>query len=185
MKSKLLKLSTLFVIILTLILTQTAFAYTLMPDGYYTQNVVTNNVTYVSPTLPVIYKNSIADAASAWNNSSSKRKISFNTGSNYIKAISYSDTFYGQYVPLESNTNSTNRTTKFEIHINTRILDNSPPGYIQSVVCHEMGHSFGLNECNQVFPDTVTFPKIMDQNRDRSMIRTPQSDDVSGVNTYY
>lgn len=47
----------------------------------------------------------------------------------------------------------------------------------KSVLCHELGHVLGLNECNGT-------GMIMDQNRPSS-IQTPQLGDYTGVWDYY
>lgn len=65
------------------------------------------------------------------------------------------------------------------IELNTFSLSDKPWTFKISVASHEQGHGFGLNENNSVYWS------VMNQNRDRLTIFSPQADDVAGIEYIY
>lgn len=85
----------------------------------------------------------------------------------------YAETWFGFYGPQQYNTSNFHKTTKFRIILNRTKLEFESPNFRQSVAAHEFGHSFGLGH--------TWLPALMNLNRDRNVIYTPQSDDIDGA----
>lgn len=161
-------------IIITLLLAQEVFAYGLITQGYYQQSVPINTTAGVLSE----YTSPVNLAISSWNNAGTP--CSIQSGSAPYKNILYTqevdDTYYGVYMVLEENEVDypEHSTTKFAIVINTNRCDSLSANAKRSVVCHEFGHVFGLN-------DLISGTAVMNKNRDRTQIYTPQGDDKLGV----
>lgn len=82
----------------------------------------------------------------------------------------------GRYTSLIQNSNPYNKTTKFAIYYNTRLVPNSKSiEFITSVAGHEFGHALGLADDNRVDYS------LMNTNRDRERYYIPWVTDCYGV----
>lgn len=113
---------------------------------------------------------------SAVSNWDSHGKVSITKSSiyaSYIQAASYAETWYVLYTKLSSNS--------FRIRLNSRTISRDAGTFsywVQSVLCHELGHSLNLAH------NSVELP-IMRQSRNRDTIRTRQGHDTNDVTSYY
>ncbi len=142
--------------------------------GYYQRDIYIN-----TSDLGKTYKKQAENAAAIWNTYLKKyRTINLGTSpyANYIKSAKKEDSFFGQYSVLKTNSATNNRATQFSILINTRTVPSSKSNnFIHSVICHELGHSLGLDDINGSGKD------LMDHDRNREKITSPSSDDVTGA----
>lgn len=133
-----------------------------------------------SPNIDVPYntyndtwKTPMKAAAAAWIVTDTKVTIGVLTSSkNSVIASSYSDTWYG-------NASSAN-PGPFTIKLNSRTISRDATNFsnfVQSTLVHEYGHIFCL--------DHTIKTSIMNSSRDRNTMITPQSFDVSEVNSVY
>ena len=84
------------------------------------------------------------------------------------------------YGEAEITYNLTTRyITQCVMKLNTYSLGGKSANFRQSVACHEQGHGFGLGDENSISP------AVMNQNRNREVIYTPQSDDLLGIYALY
>ncbi|MEN6430455.1 MAG: hypothetical protein ABFC80_06390, partial [Coriobacteriales bacterium] len=155
------------------IVPETAFGYGLWNYGYRSRSVCCNTVTNVSSG----YVTPVSRAITAWNRAGTP--CTFTGGSapyaNILYTRSYADAWRGLYgVKTMSNSDPYHRCTSFFILINRRICDAQSTNYKQSVVAHEIGHSYGL-------ADITVGSALMNTNRNRNFIYTPQLDDKNGV----
>jgi hypothetical protein len=162
----------LILVVATAHTAQTALAYTLMNDGYYRKSYGINTSTYASS-----YATPINGAISSWN--SAGVGVSVTGGSapyaNIMYAQSVADSYYGAYIPQVRNAAYyPHQTTQFKVIINTRTCSSLSATAKRSVVCHELGHSWGLNH-------EPIKTAIMNSGRLRDVIYTPQLDDRNGV----
>ena len=150
--------------------------------GSQTANVSVQNIyatfnnTWASPILAGIV---------SWNNSSSDVTVSMSSSSaNTIQAINDDHpwkTWWGRNDIVADG--STGYIISFSIKLNIdRLAGASCPdfsGYVQSVTAHELGHAFWLDDNP---PNTAS---LMNQDRDKSVIKTPQAYDYANVNAIY
>lgn len=112
-------------------------------------------------------------AASAWNGTPTKVTVGFLSSSrNKLLADSYQDTWYG----LSSSANP----GPFTIKLNSRTINRDASNFynfVKSTLVHEYGHIFCL--------DHTTKTSIMNSNRDRNTMTTPQQFDIDEVNSVY
>lgn len=119
----------------------------------------------------------------AWNNTPTRASITVSsTSPNSLIIGSYTDSFLGQY--SADKVYPTGKAYQFSIRINSYNINTSPDlinldNYIQSVVCHELGHAFSLAD----LPGASNC--IMGYERNRNTMIAPQTDDINGVNAYY
>lgn len=151
------------------------FAYTLWNYGYFAYPACFNYEDLDQP-----YYGNMYNAVNNWNNTSCGHYFAeYDNSSANIALTSYStQTYWGMYGIFETaGTNPYHLTSKFKISLNTRRLDGNS-NYQLSTSTHEIGHALGLN-------DLTSGTAIMNNNRNRNTITTPQSDDVNGANANY
>lgn len=142
------------------------FAYVLEGFGHYSSYFsVENNLTSFSSNW--------GSSRNAWNNACSKVNIS--TGITYgevhsIDQYVISDSYYGMTAMLGND---------FFITINS---NKCTTANVQSVIVHELGHILNLNDNNNILVYPVP---IMSNYRNREVVKTPQPDDIAGVNISY
>jgi hypothetical protein len=138
--------------------------YVLSGGGYYTSRVtITNNM--------LTFSSYFSPAQSAWNNATSRVNITTGLWSNNtIDSYDISDSYWG----LNGIS-----STSFYIVINS-VKNTSSTA--QSVIVHELGHVFNLADNNNILLATVP---IMSNYRDRTVVKTPTSIDIAGVNASY
>ena len=71
------------------------------------------------------------------------------------------------------------RATTFTIYLNDYNIEKKSDQYKQSVIVHELGHAFCLDDNP---PESLS---IMRYDRNREIIIIPQTDDINGVNAAY
>lgn len=125
-----------------------------------------------------VYSNS----TSAWNNTNTPVSIKTVAGSghSYVSSGTYSDTWYGLYTPKERQYIVAGRAGKFTIELNRNELVSKSNVFWQSVLVHELGHAFCLDD-NPSSGDA----SIMNYDRNRNTLIRPTSHDVAGVNYAY
>lgn len=145
------------------------------PSGITTVQPYSNSL---NPTWTSLINNGL----SKWNNSSAVVSISVSSSSpNTIEAGNYSDTWYGLNTP--SFNPSTGLLSSYNIKINATTIYSDASNFSNfatSVIVHEFGHTFWL--CDNPY---TTFPSIMNQNRNRNSMISPQTFDINNVNTIY
>lgn len=123
-----------------------------------------------------VIRNGWEKAISSWKTASG---FNFNAVSSSVNSLGswyeYSSTYYG-VTHIYRNT-STGLITKFEGLVNAGNTNISKSNVAQSTGVHELGHVIGIAHNNGV--------SIMNSNRDRTRIYTPQTDDKNGVNAIY
>lgn len=155
---------------------QSASAYRLISYGHDSAYIkMWNPSVDLSSTYQVPYQR----AKSAWYNTSSPAQIidESTDHQHQIYNRQIADTWNGQYTATWKNSNGTARS--FTIVLNDTILKNASYNCIQSVIVHEFGHAFGLDD------NPPESPSIMRYDRNRETMITPQQDDVNGVNDFY
>lgn len=162
---------TLLVVISVFCMNSVVFAWDTNFDAYsniYSFQINTTNTDYVNAT---------GNAKTSWNNATYKVGLSAVTSSsNKVNWNSSFATGYGLYKHYSLLNYFT--ITIYDGGIVADFTYTNLPYVRRSVVVHEMGHSLGLAEWTAV-------TCIMNQNRDRSQIFVPQSDDIAGVNALY
>lgn len=145
--------------------TVSAASYILSGNGFYTSNI------YIRNNLPSSYSSHLSPSINAWNYATSKVNISTSSVSeSYINALTLSDSVYG----LNGISSS-----YFFILINSNKCTSSNT---QSVIVHEFGHVFNLADNNNL---ALSIVPIMSNYRDRTVVKTPTSIDIEGVNASY
>lgn len=151
----------------------TVFAsnYILSGTGHNTASVSVNSIGMS------IYKSYWYSSRDAWNNSCYKVNLSdtYTETNHRIDEMPFPDAWYG----LTLKTPAGSRCTDFQILINTQTCTSS---IVQSTIVHELGHVLNLGD-----NDLVVSPNnsIMNRYRDRTILKTPTSDDVAGVMATY
>jgi hypothetical protein len=161
-------------IILTLL-----FGLTLNVSAYVLQNIgyADSDIDYKSNSnVGSIYLTAMSSAKNHWNNAGCDGTVSSSTVSaNYIENFAGSTTVYGRYTALELNNQTTHRATWFKIGLNSDLFPNMTTNAQISVCVHELGHAMSLY-------DLTSGTAIMNTNRNRNLMYTPQTDDINGVN---
>lgn len=131
-----------------------------------------------------IYRDAFASAVSDWN--SSQSKISFNLSDSNASSPFYVGTYYTEFQEIYGECKCYGSFSSDYIFETVNVLLNTNNPGIQtksktrrSVAGHELGHALGLHEENSVAN------ALMNQNRNRETIYTPQTDDINGVNARY
>jgi hypothetical protein len=111
-----------------------------------------------------------------WNDIFSPQKFyESSSATNYAYAESIPTNDAGLFVVKTATSNGYHRTLSFDIIINTRLVLTMYKSEIKiSVFCHELGHAIGLL-------DLSSGTAIMNVNRDRATLYTPQADDIIGA----
>lgn len=148
-----------------------SYSYLNQNFGWKSTSIPIRNATSSSYTSVV--KNSI----SAWNNSiPGKINIYLNKNApNTIYSGNYADSWIGYYSFYTKN----NKTYKFNIYLNNRLLSKKSSNYKQSTLVHELGHALSLAD------NPPSSPSIMRYDRNRNTLITPQKDDINGVKNFY
>lgn len=162
--------------LLALTTTATVLGYSFFPAGSLTTKYSVKVCNCNSLWLSLI-DNSIA----SWNSTPTPVNITkSSTAKNNINASNYTDTWYGYYIGYNEGISS---LFYFDIKLNANTIQKKATNFnnfVQSVLVHELGHSFSLDDN----PPGVT-ATIMYYDRDRNIMTTPQTDDINGVNDYY
>lgn len=122
-----------------------------------------------------VLKTGWTNAASAWRTSTDDNvRFYYDSKSvNYLTRFTDADTvFFGRMVTSHSN----KIVTKFEGFLNDNAV--RVASVAKSTGVHELGHSLGIN-------DLQTGTAIMNTERDRTRITTPQTDDLNGIKAIY
>lgn len=120
------------------------------------------------------YKTAWENAANDWYNVDNVTFYYSSSSSNIVNARSISgDSAYGT---IYYQTTSGNKLQKFKVELNTLKCTNGTIAH--STSGHEIGHALGL-------ADLTSGTAIMNKNRNRSSIYTPQTDDIDGVKYVY
>ena len=125
-----------------------------------------------------VYKNSV----SAWNSTNTPVNIKTVPGSGHSYVIDgvYNDTWYGLYTPKNRQWIISGRAGKFTIELNRKELVSESDNFWQSVLVHELGHAFCLDDN----PSSGN-SSIMNYDRNRNTLIKPTSNDIAGVNSAY
>lgn len=125
-----------------------------------------------------VYKNSV----NVWNNTSTPVNITTVPGSGHSYVIDgvYDDTWYGLYTPKDRQYLVSGRAGKFTIELNRSQLVSESDNFRQSVLVHELGHAFCLDDN----PSSGN-SSIMNYDRNRNTLIKPTSNDIAGVNNAY
>ncbi|MGX8797863.1 hypothetical protein ACR6HW_17670 [Fusibacter sp. JL298sf-3] len=117
-----------------------------------------------------------------WNSTSTPVNITTVPGSghSYIISGQWDDVWYGMYTPKDRQYVFTGRAGKFKIELNRSTLVNKSDTFRSSVLVHELGHAFCLDD-NPSSGDA----SIMNYTRNRDYLTWPTSDDIAGVNNAY
>lgn len=121
-----------------------------------------------------VLKTGWLNAASVWRTSTNDNvRFYHDTQSvNYLTRFTDADTtYFGKMLTTAPN----NRVTKFEGFLNDNAVFVS--SVAQSTSVHELGHALGLGHS--------TSTAVMNSNRDRTRITTPQKDDLDGIKAIY
>jgi hypothetical protein len=115
-------------------------------------------------------------AISDWNGTATKVFFSNSTGSSNILDTYYKidSTDYGVTNVTSSGSSIVCFTSEINVG-NTNVVNTT--NVARSAAGHELGHGLGLAHTSST--------ALMNQNRDRTKIYTPQSDDINGVNSMY
>ena len=145
------------------------------PYGYYQANIP-----IASYYLPSGYNALYLSAMSSWGNAGMKKWSFTNlTGpvvsGNFIRVKTDGGNWAGRYLVYAANGNTKNKTTRFEIEINTTHCTTDP--IRKSVIAHELGHAMGLADY------TLITTVLMNHDRNRSTLTTPTPSDVNGANS--
>ncbi|WP_010248588.1 hypothetical protein [Acetivibrio cellulolyticus] len=128
--------------------------------------------------LSSVYSTAFSNAKSSWNNVDTPCSIySSPYSSNYIYDIAYNSTYLSQYLVYENDyTDPDHITTRFNIKINNNYVMTMQTQEKGSIIAHEIGHAFGLNDYDAV--STV----LMSHTRNRYSLYSPKTGDIEGVN---
>lgn len=145
-------------------------AYSNQPYGWKTTYIPIRDAT--SSQYTQIVKKSI----NAWNNAVPGVKFYFDKNApNTIYSGNYKDSWVGYYSFYTKN----NKTYKFNIYLNNRLLSKRSSNYKQSTLVHELGHALSLAD------NPPNSNSIMRYDRNRNIMITPTADDIAGVKKYY
>lgn len=125
-----------------------------------------------------VFHSSIAE----WNNASPYINIQQVPGSghSYIISGQWQDTWYGTYTPQEREFVFWGRAGKFKIELNRTNLVSESDTFRKSVLVHELGHAFCLDDN----PSSGN-SSVMNHTRDRNFLTWPTRDDIAGVKSAY
>lgn len=117
-----------------------------------------------------------------WNATSTPVYITQVPGSGHSYCIDgqWDDTWYGMYTPRDRQYVFWGRAGKFKIELNRTQLVNEGDTFRKSVLVHEFGHAFCLDDN----PSSGN-ASIMNYDRNRNYLTWPTSNDVAGVNYAY
>ena len=149
----------------------------IQPYGYHSQHFDIDYDTYTSGN----YWMGMNNAHYNWNHPYAMlggSEVFLETSSlNKVYLASYPGDYYGIYSVLTQNSNTFNKTTKFSISYNTRlVLSNKSVNFMTSVATHEIGHGLGLDDDN-----IISVNSIMYNSRNRETIYVPWYTDCYGV----
>lgn len=165
----------LTVVMLFLLVVPSANAYVYNKDGYPS---ATYDLDFGYSRYNDTWTKRIAAAVANWNVTNTPVWITHSSSSiNKMYADNYADGWYGLYIPSK---NASGRVTSFMIKLNARTIGADASNwdhFIESTTVHEIGHSLKL--------DHTSGTAIMNPNRNRNNMYTPQTDDINGVNAYY
>ena len=166
----------ILVIVVSIVFTGLVYGYSLKP---YKHSV---SIVYFKKYFNSSWEEQIAESAfnsaiSVWNSSQSKLTYSYSsTSSNYVSTFYFSsNTLYGTCnVNYDTGTGYINY---FYAKVNMSNINNLDSTVCQSAASHEIGHTMGLAHS--------AYTAVMNTNRDRDSIYTPQTDDINGINAIY
>ena len=166
-KNKILSILIILIFCMTVI---SSSAYSNQPYGWPTTYIPIRDAT--SSRYTQIVKNSIK----AWNKAIPGVYFYLDKNApNTIYSGNYKDSWIGYYSYYTKN----NKTYKFNIYLNNRLLSKRSFNYKQSTLVHELGHALSLADNP---PDS---PSIMRYDRNRNVLIAPTADDKAGVKKHY
>ncbi|MGN7388786.1 matrixin family metalloprotease [Sporosarcina sp. SAFN-015] len=164
----------LCLLVLTNLLQRDVFAYEL--KGHRQGNPSFISYKWGSGLTSSMIQNGWTKGGDSWR-VSTKSYVRFYYNSGSVNTFSqYYIRDYGDYGEIIYLNISGGLLTRFEAKLNEyAILTNN---VAQSVAVHEMGHALGLS-------DLSSGASIMNHNRNRAVIITPQTDDLNGIRAIY
>lgn len=177
MKHKLFKI--MFPILLCMVLTSIFTTVVFAAQYIYYDGGLRNPTVEVEDRLS--YK-IFRDCIDKWNRTNTPVEITQVPGSGHSYVISgqWDDTWYGMYTPQSRQYLFWGRAGKFKIELNRNTLVSESDTFRSSVLVHELGHAFCLNDN----PSSGN-SSIMNYDRDRNYLTWPTSADIAGVNAAY
>lgn len=177
MKCKLSKIiiPVLSCLVLTLIFTTTYLAAMYI---YYSGGLLNPEVKVKDSLSYMIFNECIAE----WNKTNTPVRITraYGSGDSYVTTGRWNDSWYGMYTPRSRQYVLWGRAKKFKIELNRNTLDNKSYNFRRSVLVHEFGHAFCLNDN----PSSGNL-SIMNYDRNRNYLTWPAAHDVLGVTAAY
>lgn len=159
-----------------------AFAY--QTKGYYCPGAKTDYAwgSGLNASWQTIYRNAISSWSSSANFTFTYNSSSSNTLNTHYKADTAEDAaIYGSMEVLDISLigQGTLILNQWAVYLNTANSNLMGSTTIaRSTACHELGHVVGLD-------DLQSGTALMNQNRNRSVIYTPQTDDINGKIAIY
>lgn len=164
----------LCLLILASLLQKDVFAYEL--NGYRQGNPSFISYKWGSGLTSSMIQNGWTNGADSWR-VSTKSFVRFYHNSGSVNTFSqYYVRDYGDYGEILYLNISGGLLTRFEAKLNEFSI--STNNVAQSVAVHEIGHALGLS-------DLSSGASVMNHNRNRAVIITPQTDDLNGIRAIY
>ncbi|MGB8955533.1 MAG: matrixin family metalloprotease [Tumebacillaceae bacterium] len=153
-----------------------AHAYTLYPYWWQNGGAVSykwgSNLTATGTIIRSGFENAIFD----WNGTPTRVAFTYNSSSpNTLDSVNQPESSdYGWCYVYYNGT----AITSFVAQVNSGASNITINNVARSAAGHELGHSLGLDHTNVYY-------SLMNPNRSRSSIYTPQTDDINGLNQRY
>lgn len=160
--------------------TNISYAAVYLQYGSQTKNSTIKTFSYSEP-----WNTIVTNGYSAWNGTSAGTNISLSSYSmNNVVVSGFQDTWYGLF---SANSISGNFVTNYTVNVNSRTISQDAVNinnFGQSVVAHEFGHLFFLND-NPVDSGSGKNMSLMNHARDRETVIRPTGFDLLNVTNKY